>query len=76
MDITRAYGSYRMKLTPHIKLNRFGEIINNESYAQVSVSDISLKWPLIWSKSFPLKEGHAALTLFEKIGYYPLVDVN
>lgn len=73
MDITRAYGAYRMKLTPHIKLNRFGEIIDKESFAQVSVSDISLRLPLLWSKSFPLTEAQAAMILFESIGYYPIM---
>ena len=75
-EIIKCYGAYRMKLIPYIKLDRFGEIINSESYAQVSVSDISLKWPLMWSRPFPLAEAHAAMTLFEGIGYYPVMDVN
>jgi len=75
-EITRAYGAYRMKLTPYITLDENGEINNEKSYAQVSVSDLgNLKWPLMWSKPFPLAEAHAAMTLFEGIGYYPVMDV-
>ena len=74
-EITRQYGSHIMKLTPYITLDKQGEIIDKESYAQVSVSDISLRLPLMWSRPLPLTEAHAALTLFEGIGYYPVVDM-
>ena len=71
-DIVRAYGAYRMKLTPKLKKDHNNEIIFNESYGTITMYDISQKFDLLWSTTFPIKAAHAALTLFEGIGYYPM----
>jgi hypothetical protein len=70
-DIVKSFGQYRMKLTPHIKLDRHNEVITKESYGTIAMYDISQKFDLLWSTTLGIKEAHAAITLFEGIGYYP-----
>ena len=71
-DIVKCFGEYRMILRPTLKKDIKGNIIFEKSYAQITVYDISQKYDLLWSKRFPINEAHAALTLFESIGYYPM----
>lgn len=71
-DIVKVYGQYRMKMNPHIETDRNGKILHDKSYGHITVYDISLKYDLLWGKTFPIKEAHAAMTLFETIGYYPM----
>jgi len=71
-DIVRVYGQYRMKLTPYMKLDHNNEPIMDQSKGKITMYDISERLPLLWSKTFPIKEAHAAMTLFEGIGYYPI----
>jgi hypothetical protein len=71
-DIRKTYGQYRMKLSPNIKLDKHGNLIEAESKANITMYDIGQKFDLLWSKSFPIKEAHAAMTIFESIGFYPM----
>jgi hypothetical protein len=71
-DIIRMYGGYRMKLHPMIKLDRYGKV-TDESTAQVSVYDLSQRLPLVWSINLQIKAAHAAMKLFESIGYFDIV---
>jgi len=46
----------------------------DQSVGIISVHDISKRLSLLWSKTFPIKEAHAAMTLFEGIGYFTIQD--
>jgi hypothetical protein len=71
-DIVKVYGQYRMKLTPYLVKDHNNEIITSQSTGIITMYDISQKFDLLWSKSFPITEAHAALTIFESIGYYDI----
>jgi len=70
MEIARIYGSKVMTLRPISKTvvidGRDTTIISD---AQIKLEDLSeLRFPLLWSKQFPIKEAHAFLHLFEATG--------
>jgi len=73
-DIIKCYGNYRMKLTPKMKLDHNNEPIMDQSVGIISVHDVSKRLSLLWSKTLSITEAHAALTLFEGIGYYTIQD--
>ena len=70
MKITRSYGCKRMTLRPISKAavidGRDTTIISD---AQIKLEDLSeLRFPLLWSRPFPIKEARALLSLFEATG--------
>lgn len=67
MILEQSYGQYRMKLV----INK-AEDEEIPTKAQVSMYDVSERLPLIWSRTLPIKKAHAALKLFEGIGYYSI----
>lgn len=72
-EISKQFGRYQMTLRP----GTTEKIINGQkqnivTYAQVSLYDISANWPLEWSTTMPIIEAHAALKLFEAIGYFKI----
>ena len=70
VEIERVYGCRRLILRPISKNvivdGREKSVITD---AQVRLVDPSeLRFPLLWSKTFPIKEAHALLDLFESTG--------
>jgi hypothetical protein len=73
-DVVRNFGKYMMKLSPRLTKDEKGNIINDESTAQVTVYDISLKNDLLYSITLQLQAAHAALKIFEDIGYFQIKE--
>ena len=66
-EIERRYGPYKMKI-------RFWA---NCDKAQVTMYDLgALRFPLIWSEPLNDKQAHAALSLFEAIGYFDIANTT
>ncbi len=76
-DVVKCFGQYRMKLTPYLVKDKKNNIINGESTAQVTMYDISKKFDLLWSTRLGIQEAHAAMTMFEIMGYFDApIDVH
>lgn len=61
--LQRRYGSYIMTVRHLADCDK----------AQVSIEDISLlRFPLLWSRQLSDQQAHAAMALFESIGYFDM----
>ena len=61
--LKEAFGHYRLEV----------RYMANCNSAQVTMYDVSVKYPFIWSHTVNDQQANSALTLFKSIGYFDLV---
>ena len=76
--IEKRYGQYIMTADFYKKESAFADEKDGKEsekkYAIVTLENLGAKWPMEWATGMTWEKAHAALTLFEGIGYYKLAD--